>query len=187
MKKIICLLLLLSVPSAAGAIYFPDITDEQVKSSANVLSELGIMYGGSDGKFFPNDLLKRSEIATIAVRVAGVQSQLVEGEASLFKDVAVNHWAVPYINLANKNGLLRGDGTGYRPNDNLNISEICTILLRLLDKENLAVEEGGYPNGYLKVSRDIGLIGEEFTKNPSRHVTRGEIAIMICNALGVEL
>lgn len=164
----------------------PDVADTKYVKAVDTLGELHIMVGDVDGKFRPKDNIKRSEFATIAVRLSGLEATVVAGQATKFPDVPAEHWASGYINLAVEKGYLKGDVEGtFRPDSNISFAEVATILLRFIDteKEQEAISNGGYPAGYMTVAESLGLFADLGGYNAKTPAIRGAAAIMIYNSL----
>lgn len=104
----------------------------------------GIVKGYPDGRFHPNQPIRRVENTVLVVRAAGLSA---EAEAHMnaqlgFDDAAsVPKWAVGYVAVATTNGataegrLLVGYADNrFLPNQNLTRAEAALILERLLDR-----------------------------------------------------
>ncbi len=163
-----------------------DLVGTKYEEAGAVLGALGIMVGDPDGKFRPDDGIKRSEFAKIAVHAMGLESSAEADKGSTrFHDVTADYWANGYINVASAQKLIVGDPNGnFRPEDRISYQEAVTILVRMLGYELAAESKGGYPSGYLQVGNQYG-----FTKNAAgsgNEVTkRGVAAILAYNALTI--
>ncbi|MCY9597385.1 hypothetical protein PC41400_08855 [Paenibacillus chitinolyticus] len=91
-----------------------------------------LMDGYPDGKFNPERILTRAEMATILVKLK--QLPAVQG-TSAFTDVQ-GHWAAENIRKAEKAGLLAGfeDGT-FRPDQALTRAQAVVIFNKLLGRQ----------------------------------------------------
>ncbi|MFC9775362.1 cadherin-like beta sandwich domain-containing protein [Paenibacillus chitinolyticus] len=98
-----------------------------------------LMDGYPDGKFNPERILTRAEMATILVKLK--QLPAVQG-ASAFTDVQ-GHWAAENIRKAEKAGLLTGfeDGT-FRPDQALTRAQAVVIFNKLLGRQPESVPAG---------------------------------------------
>lgn len=163
-----------------------DLVGTKYEEAGTVLGALGIMVGDPDGKFRPDDGIKRSEFAKIAVHAMGLEdSAQASSGITKFHDVSADYWANGYINVASNQQLIVGDPDGkFRPEDRISYQEAVTILVRMLGYELAAESKGGYPAGYLQVANQYG-----FTKNAAgagNEVTkRGIAAILTYNALTI--
>ena len=191
MKKTVAMLLgimmLIGMSVSAFAYNVPvDLEGTKFEDAGAVLGALGIMVGDPDGKFRPDDGIKRSEFAKIAVHVMGLEESAKASQSSTkFLDVPSEYWATGYINVAANQKLIVGDPDGnFRPEDRISYQEAVTILTRMLGYELAAESKGGYPGGYLQVANQYG-----FTKNAAgsgAEVTkRGTAAILTYNALTI--
>ncbi|MFS0837406.1 cadherin-like beta sandwich domain-containing protein [Paenibacillus sp. 1P03SA] len=98
-----------------------------------------LMDGYPDGKFNPERILTRAEMATILVKLRQLPG--VQG-ASAFTDLQ-GHWAAENIRKAEKAGLLTGfeDGT-FRPDQALTRAQAVVIFNKLLGRQAESVPAG---------------------------------------------
>ena len=137
-----------------------DVKGTDLETTAAVLGSLNIMTGDADtGNFRPNDSIKRSEVARVAISELGLDA-VAEGSegSSKFADVPLNHWGVGYINVAASRSLVVGDdGVHFRPDDPITIPEAAVIFTKMLGYEPKADAAGGYPTGYMITAENIGM------------------------------
>ncbi|MBE7029355.1 MAG: S-layer homology domain-containing protein [Ruminococcaceae bacterium] len=166
-----------------------DVKGTKYEESAYVLGALGIMVGDAGtGNFRPEDSITRAEFAKIAVVMTGLSDAASSSNSiSKFPDVAVDHWANGYINIASSQKLVIGrtDGT-FDPESKITYQEAMTILVRALGYEPAALSKGGYPAGYLAVGVETG-ISKNAVSAYEEPVKRGIVANMANNALTVKL
>lgn len=163
-----------------------DLKGTSYEDSAAVLGTLNIMIGDPDGSFRPEDGLKRSEFAKIAIHAMGLEdaAEALKSEVK-FNDMTAEHWANGYINLAHEQGIVEGDPDGnFRPDDKILYQEAVAVLVRMAGYEPAADSKGGYPGGYLSVANQYG-----FTKNAtgvgSSVIKRGTTAVLTNNTLTI--
>lgn len=90
------------------------------------LYRLGLMQGRG-GLFDPEGRTSRAMIVTILYRLAG--SPQVSGELP-FSDVAEDSWYAGALLWAGQNGVARGDGGRFRPDDPVSRQELAALLYR---------------------------------------------------------
>ncbi len=164
-----------------------DATDSKYKDAIEVLGALEIMVGDAEtGAFRPNDTIKRSEFAKVAVTSMGLGSVAESSEhATKYPDVVENHWANGYINVATNQGIVIGDDQGnFRPDDTITYAEAATVLVRLVGHTPAAEKKGGFPTGYISVASQQGITKNAVAGNDTA-VQRGMVAQMTNNALTV--
>ena len=164
-----------------------DATDSKYKDAIEVLGALEIMVGDAEtGAFRPNDTIKRSEFAKVAVTSMGLGSVAESSEhATKYPDVVENHWANGYINVATNQGIVIGDDQGnFRPDDTITYAEAATVLVRLIGHTPAAEKKGGFPTGYISVASQQGITKNAVAGNDTA-VERGMVAQMTNNALTV--
>lgn len=99
-------------------------------TAVSTMAKLGIVNGGSDGCFRPNDPITRAEIAAMIARCDGNSY----GSAyTNFSDVK-GHWAASYIARAYELGWINGYGSTYEPDKYITRAETVAILNRVLNR-----------------------------------------------------
>jgi len=159
---------------------FPDVDEySEYAEAIECVSELGIMVGDSEGNFNPNRTVTRAQMATIICRTIDETENLTV--STKFSDVPVDYWANSYISKAAELGIVSGynDGT-FRPNSIVTYEQAVAMIVRAIGGEIVAVEYGGYPDGYLQVASENSLlVGLSATK--SEALSRGDIALILYN------
>lgn len=162
---------------------FPDVQGQACADAVAKLEALGIAKG-IDGKWMPDMPVTRAQFAAFAVRLLGLENvvKYMAGPTK-FADVPATHWASGYVNVAVAKKLLAGypDGT-FHPDENITFPQAATVLGRVLGYVNLP---GEWPSNYMVVASENGLFeGVQFGGD---FVTRGDMAIMLWNALKAQV
>ena len=93
-----------------------------------------IMNGLGDGRFAPEALITRAQMAQILYN-AGFYSQSINNQINSFSDVDNNHWAYVAIETMKQEGILNGYADGrFGPNDSVSRAQIAAIIYRLYEK-----------------------------------------------------
>lgn len=186
MKKILsvflCFLLLFSFSINAT---YASSTDIENKAGEH-LKKLGLYTGYEDGTLRLHQNITRAEFAALAVRIDGLEGlqENRKGKTS-FKDVAQNHWASGYINVATSENLIKGfEDKTYRPEEQITYVQTLAVIIRILGYEKHVV--GEWPNNYIDKAKDLGL-DKNIKLSPNTPINRGQIAVVINNALSVPL
>ena len=175
------------------------LTNEQ---AGEYLRKIGLYIGYEDGSLGLDRNITRAEFATLAVRIEGLEDVQEEyKKETIFKDVSKNHWASGYINIAESRGLIIGFGDEtFRPEEKITYAQALTVIIRILGYEKDVV--GEWPDNYIDMGRNLGLVTqgdgpfvslENMTQEepsplcPNEPINRGEIAVLVYNALGVYL
>ncbi len=152
------------------------------------LKNYGIMVGDENGNFNPYQCLTRAELTKIMVVMSNpdFESSSIYTEQS-FSDVSSEHWAYPYIEYAKANGIIDGYGDGtFKPENDVTIEELLKMTVCLLGYEPMAETTGGYPAGYIKTAKRLGL--DDFINvDYGSYAIRTETADVINKALDVPL
>jgi hypothetical protein len=190
-KRRIALFLILSVllgaMVATAAEPLTDIEDNPHKEAIEQMVELGVLAGRGGGLFYPEDNLTRAEAAKVAMYLSGFNERDAAQAAALppaFDDVyagmGAHEWALGWINLAAREGIIEGHGDGkYGPGENLQMAQWAAILIRILGYETGELK---WPTGYDELAADLGLTeGLEYVSN--YFTRRGHMAEFTANAV----
>ncbi len=198
MKKIRILNLVLSVmlvlsmlvPQVTMAeenILFADPVNEEY---AKLLDKLGIYsFYGDTGLFFEDTkAVKRYEAAKVLSTLIGYDKDGLPGSVShLFIDVPDYYEHVGVINCVVSYGLMNGTGQGvFNPEGEIKVGQFLKPLVIALGYNYMALYEGGYPDGYVKVARELKLL-TDIDCSVNDTLTRAILIKLIYNALDVDV
>ena len=200
MKKFLSLVLALVmtmslVTVSAGAKDFGDSADlsgEAYEEAVNVMSEMGIIDGYSDGDFRPQGTLTRQAAAKIiaCMMLGKTTAESLGTQAAPFKDVPAGSSFAGYIAFCVERGLISGyaDGT-FRPTGTLTGFAFLKMLLGALGYDQ-SIEGYTGTNWTVNVAGrayEIGLTdgNEDFVG--SKACTREEAALYAVNTLQATL
>lgn len=169
---------LLVCPAFASS--FPDVDDDAVYADAvEFVNETGIMVGDDKGNFNPDKTVTRAEMATIICRMLGEMEGLTTSND--FTDVPTDHWANAYISKAAELGIVGGYGNGkFGPSDAVTYEQALAMLVRAVELEDVAIELGGYPDGYIEVAQNYGYI-YSVSAEIGDFLLRKQVAMIIYN------
>lgn len=163
---------------------FDDISGLPCEASVNKLYEAGVVAGTTAHTFDPEAALTRAQMATILVRAYGQEET---GKGKSFADVPESHWAYSYISSASALGLIYGvSDTLFEPDIPVTLEQCVTMLVRARGYGTEAENLGGFPQGYLEIGTGLGLLEQVSEQQENVSLTRGDMAIMVCNSLGIE-
>ncbi|MDD4844492.1 MAG: S-layer homology domain-containing protein [Anaerotignum sp.] len=169
-----------------------------VEEMAEFLEGIGVLNGYEDGELHLERNITRAEFTSIMMKIFGVWGYnyetkiALEGTTFPFKDVPKDHWARESIIYAFANGMISGkSGDTFAPDENITIRDCIVVLLKANtkyeDQRQLLLDVvktlGGYPDGYLKIAKENGLITDQL---PDKIATRGEVAKILYNAYNHE-
>ena len=161
LKKVLALVLAFSMMlSVVAFASYPDVpADADYADAVELLSALDIIKGDDLGNFNPDNTITRAEYAAIVCRALGLENSANGAAgATAFVDVAADHWASGYINLATQNGIINGYGDGnFGPEDKVTYEQAVKMLVCALGFEPMASQKGGYPTGYLVVANSYKI------------------------------
>lgn len=192
LKKTLAVVLAFAMILSMGAVStfaYSDVTaGTKTDEAVTILSNLSIIKGYEDGTFKPDETVTRAEMAAIICRTLGYESQAQSSMGTtVFTDVAADHWASGYVNVAQAQGIINGYGNGlFGPEDKVTYEQAVKMIVSALGYDLAAAQKGGYPTGYLAIASSKGV-----TKNANGKVgdaaKRSAIAILVYNSLEVQL
>jgi len=145
--------------------YYPDFPPTAwYANEVGYMQELGVLVDFSrDGRFRGNDPVTRAEFAVLAARF----DDLEYTDVNKFPDVPDDHWAVKYINSAEKKGWIEGytDGT-FRPDANMIRQNVVMLVNRMLERDKTDTE-------YLKAN--MSSLPRTYVDVPTTHWAFGDI------------
>lgn len=195
-KKIIALMTTAAMTAAmcitSEAKQYTPFTDTD-NEAVEILSRLGIINGYDDGSFRPDNNVTRAEAAQIIVQMmhkyrGDIESTQISMDdfperypEYLFTDVNKNHWAYIVISIAQASGMINGyeDGS-FGPDDSITEEQIVKMAVSACGYGELAEIEG-YPDGYIKRAKLIGLCDNAENKPATREFV-AEIAVRMLQA-----
>lgn len=192
-KKILALIITLAMVIGSFTMVYavpPDVIGTSYEEPVERLVNLGVITGYPDGTYGPNDKITRSEFAAIAVRAKELGHEVPNSMGStIFGDIPPGYWANGFINVAENNDLIKGKGivngvNSFGPLLNITYEEAVTIVLRAIGYESEAIIHGGWPDGYLTVASQIGLL-QNVNGTKGMLATRGMVARLTYNALEI--
>ncbi|OUQ82728.1 S-layer homology domain-containing protein [Flavonifractor sp. An10] len=178
----------------AGAVSYNDFSDREEivnKDAVSMLTTLEIIQGLPDGSYDPTGNVDRAQMAKmISVTLTNNQNcdTLYTNVDSGLTDIAAN-WARGFINYCYVRGIIagRGDNT-FDPSANVTGVEAAKMLLAALgynaDIEGLVGPDWALNTAAL--AQQLGIF-RNFTKDVSEPLNRDDAALLIYNALDVEL
>ena len=81
--------------------------------------------------------------------------------AAPFGDVPASHWAAGYVAFASDRGIINGYGNGmFGPTDPVTYEQMAKMLVCAWGYGDMAEERGGYPDGYLDMALELGILDD---------------------------
>ncbi|MBO5744024.1 MAG: S-layer homology domain-containing protein [Clostridia bacterium] len=201
MKKI-CLISLIIVSLFASVCAFADNAgnppDYYVESNGTItmrsemgqLGDMGIMSDG-DMRISPYGAITRGEMARIITQLDGYDKLEVfnmtgEKRSCDFIDVSSKNPYFSSINYVSGSGIMNGYGNSlFLPDKDITYNEAVKTIITVLGYEPKAIQKGGYPQGYLTVANELGLILYPYAQD--HNINGQEMCDIIHKALDVPL
>lgn len=120
----------LKLTPKSGSIFI-DSVDHWAKDYISTAEENGIITGYGDGKFGPDDLITREQMAIMIVRSAKLTD--TEDNTPFTDGQNISKWAVNAVAAAVKNEIIKGytDNT-FKPKNNATRAEAVTVIVKAL-------------------------------------------------------
>ncbi len=177
-------LLMLQSVQAMAVTPFTDTMGTPCETATEVLAALEIIKGSGEGVFEPEKNLTRAEMVTIILRSLNMEDALLE--QNIFSDVPTSHWANAPIAAAYQMGIVNGmSETVFEPDGLVTYEQAVKMIIQALGYGVPAEAAGGYPSGYLAKASQLGILNHMNVTNTA--ITRGDMAILLYNALEVPL
>lgn len=193
LKKVISSVAALAIvasSASAFAVTFPDVEESASYNEAvKILSGLKIVEGDDNGLFNPDKTVTRAEFTKMAVGALGEMASAEAQSTSKFDDAANTsvHWGAGYIAQGVADGFIDGyDDHRFGPDDTVTYAQACKMLVAAIGYTTYAEAAGGYPAGYTAQASSLGISKGVSAQNDAA-LTRGQVAILIANAMDVPL
>lgn len=112
---------------------FSDTQNHWAKSAVEFVTARDLFQGTSETTFSPNANMTRSMVVTVLHRLENTPAT---SAANPFSDVPSNTWYTTAVVWANDNGIVKGTGDGFLPNDPVTREQLATILYRYMTTQN---------------------------------------------------
>lgn len=183
-------------PNEPQKIEFSDLdSHEWAKTAIYALAETGAVNGSGDGKFLPQNSIKREEF----VKMLALSFKLGDkGTDVSFNDVGENDWFRDSVRACVSNGIINGiSDTEFGTGRYVTRQDAAAMLARMFnapqpeDTEKFGddAEIADYAKGGIYMLKAADMLGgyEDNTFRPNLPVTRAEAAKMIYNLLKKEV
>lgn len=180
-----------SAVSFAATTSYPDVpSGATYEQAVTELTALGVIVGNEDGTFGPDKNVTRAEFTKMVVTMLGssevAAATAAAGKDTTFTDVAATHWAAGYITAGTSQGTQfitgMGDGT-FAPDASVTYAQAMKMLVCSLGYETYAVNNGGWPSGYLTWGYNLEISSGVSDVQNETALTRAQCAQMIDNAI----
>uniref|UniRef100_UPI003AB023E3 carboxylesterase family protein n=1 Tax=Intestinimonas sp. TaxID=1965293 RepID=UPI003AB023E3 len=190
-KRMISLLLVvvlvLGLLPVTAMATFSDVKGHWAEAAIERWEDVEIVNGRSDGRFHPDDLMTRAEVATVMSKLF----DYAESAETQFSDVASDAWYAGAIGKCAAAGVLTGDGDGMRPEDSVTRQEAIVMLGRAFgmadaasgaEKFSDAADIAAWALPQANAMAAAGYVqGNEGRFMPGRDITRAEIMTILDN------
>lgn len=204
-------LLTVCILSVAGmnisAMAYADTDDSAYNNEIAELSQLGIVSGFEDGTFRPQEYVTRAQAAKLFASATGFTGKATDyyyiNHGSDFPDFAFSHWAFPFAHYLmpdashfDENGnevknvrVIDGfeDGT-FRPDDYVTTAQFLKMAVCSFGENGYydeAEKNGGYPNGYIDISKKYGFSQGIDLSDINNNLTREQAAKILSNTINI--
>lgn len=183
-----------NMPDTTASKNFDDVQGHWARDYIEKLSSKGIINGIDEKTFNPEGKLTRAQLASMIAKAFGMQEKAESG----FYDVPKDAWYYDAVSFVSMEGIMKGDGTNFRPDDFINREEIAVTTANILRKElidvsakEISVSDYNEISEWAKESVSIvmaaGIMGG-YTNNEfgaKNNTTRAEAAVIIMRLLNL--
>ena len=178
----------------ASAVSYNDFSDRGEivnKDAVSMLTTLGIIEGKPDGSYAPTEGVDRAQMAkmiSVIMNQGADNSALYVNSPTGLTDID-NNWAKGHINFCYTTGIIAGRGNGtFDPNAGVTAVEAAKMLLVAAGYDPKI--EGFEGNDWaINVNAKASALGifRNFTKDVTAPLNRDDAALLIYNALDIEM
>ena len=167
---------------------YSDIAGEKCEGAVNVLSALGVVDGYENGTYKPEQTVTRAEMAKLVITALGMDSYATATKSS-YSDMANAQWAIPVVEYATNLGIIEGVGGGrFSPGNPVTYEQAATMIVRAIGFTTACNEMNGtWPAIYVQKATALGLFENVEGNNYGTGANRGDVAIMLYNALNTPM
>lgn len=180
MKKLALLMAVLMLAVAAFTVSaFEDVTvDDACFEAVNTLTSLEVIKGKTETSFAPNDLVTREQMAMLFTRLYTTVNFENGENMTPFTDLDDPYYNSVIAWCYDAKVINGTSPTTFEPKANIIYQDALTMACRLLGYTDLT-----YPLGNITKARLIGLTNGLEGVAYDKELTRGEVAIILYNAL----
>lgn len=175
---------------------FSDVQGHDDQREIDTLSTYGLLAGGEDGQFHPDEELTRAQLCVL---LANAMNFPANDAALTFSDVSPDAWYADAVSAMAARGFLSGTGDGtFSPDATLTRQELLTALSAMaawcsaegyqLSQTHVSAVQWAefyeYPEWAQAAARNLDALGVDVAReNPGETVTRAETARLLCQLL----
>ena len=184
---VICMMPVMAFAGSNDAVY-SDIAGEKCEGAVSVLSALGVVDGYENGTYKPEQTVTRAEMAKLVITALGMDSYATATKSS-YSDMANAQWAIPVVEYATNLGIIEGVGGGrFSPGNPVTYEQAATMIVRAIGFTTDCNEMNGtWPAIYVQKATALGLFENVEGNNYGTGANRGDVAIMLYNALNTPM
>ena len=184
---VICMMPVMAFAGSNDAVY-SDIAGEKCEGAVSVLSALGVVDGYENGTYKPEQTVTRAEMAKLVITALGMDSYATATKSS-YSDMANAQWAIPVVEYATNLGIIEGVGGGrFSPGNPVTYEQAATMIVRAIGFTTDCNEMNGTgPAIYVQKATALGLFENVEGNNYGTGANRGDVAIMLYNALNTPM
>lgn len=177
-----CLLLSLCVFATAREtenIAFTDQDAIQNDNQVQMLVDLGLIGGYTDGSFRPNSGITRAQAAKLIAMLC--EDEPTAQGAPVFADTA-GHWAADYIAYCAARGIIAGANGLFRPEDGVTAQELAKMLLVVLGEDASRYVGAAWADAVAEDAVARGIYSG-YNKSYAAPLSRDDACLLIYNAM----
>lgn len=179
-KKFLCMIFVLMLTASLPISSF---AQSKLSDTLEFFDGVGIKMDYEIETIKEKQEITRAVFADKIVKLLNMQNR--QTKRVYYHDVSKDHWAFNVIGVLTEARILSGTGQSYfNPDQIMTKEQAIKVLVSVLGYDTEAGTKGGYPNGYLSIAYDLGLL-----KNCSgeTNLILSDMLFMFENALNAEI
>lgn len=120
---------------------FIDMEGHWAKNDVEIAASKHIIFGMDNSSFQPDGNVTRAQFTAMLIRMLNLDLDTYRGS---FEDVPSKEWYADYVQTAVDFGIVRGDGSSFRPEASITREEMAVMAMRAYDnieKNQVSVNE----------------------------------------------
>ncbi|MFD1884818.1 S-layer homology domain-containing protein [Paenibacillus wenxiniae] len=140
---------------------FSDVSSNWASGYIEAVKRAGLMNGDADGKFYPNEVINREQLATIFVRAIGATDIKSDPMLTSAAQPETSTWANAAVKTALTLGLLPAGDDRFRSTEPVHRGDVAQLMMNLLQSEQRSASITAVHGDLVTVDGKTYMIGKQ--------------------------